>query len=448
MKFKKILVWFRNDLRLHDNEMLVEAIAKSDYILPVYFFDPSLIQETRFETSKSGINKVQFLLESISALRAAFQKLGGNLLLVNGKPEDEMAKLVEKYDISEVYHHREVGPEETAVSAKVEDLLWKHKINLKHFIGHTLYNKEDLPFPIKDIPDIFAQFKKKTERDAIVKACFEEPAVINFVGGIENVKNAENLERIQNSGIIESKEWGELPTLDALGFEVNTSPDLYTKGGEAAGLEHLEHLLKEGSDIYLKSVKGNSDKAGFSSRLSSWLALGCLSPRKVYWMVKSAEGKFGNNTNFNQIFLGLLWRDYYRFMFKKHGVKFFQEPELEKWVAEPETIYNAAIRKWKSADTGHVLVDRYMKELNESGFIPHAARLLVATYLVHVLRVHWIYGAAYFEEKLLDYSPASNWGNWANVAGAGLDLKSKNVFDLDKQIKILDVDVSAAPTYA
>jgi deoxyribodipyrimidine photo-lyase len=99
------------------------------------------------------------------------------------------------------------------------------------------------------------------------------------------------------------------------------------------------------------------------------------------------------------------------------------------------------MEQWKNGETGHQLVDGYMKELLSTGFINHAGRLLVATYLVYVSKIHWTNGAAYFEEKLIDYSAASNWGNWANVAGAGLDLKSKTMFDLDKQIKVLDVDL-------
>jgi deoxyribodipyrimidine photo-lyase len=113
MKSKRILVWFRNDLRLHDNEMLVEAIAKSDSILPVYFFDPHYFQPSIFETDKTGAHRAKFLLESVAALRRAFQQLGGDVLLMKGSPEELMAKLMEDYEISEVYHHREVGPEET-----------------------------------------------------------------------------------------------------------------------------------------------------------------------------------------------------------------------------------------------------------------------------------------------------------------------------------------------
>jgi len=429
MKNKKILVWFRNDLRLHDNEMLVEAIAKSDSILPVYFFDPRYFEETKFGTSKTGAFRARFLIESVAALRGAFRKMGGDILVLQGKPEDHIKELVEQFDIAEVYHHREVGPEETLISDNVEDLLWTLRINLKHFIGHTLYNKEDLPFPIKDIPDVFAQFKKKTERDAIVKSCFVSPESITFV---------------------ENEEWGTVPSLIELGFVLDhdsvesSSPE----GGEEAGLEQLGQLLAERSDIYLKTnIKATIDKPGFSSYLSSWLALGCLSPRKVYWQVKEAEGKFGGNSNFNQILLGLLWRDYFRFMFKKHGIAFFQEGSLENDILYAFEAKGPELDNWKSGRTGNAVVDKFMYDLNETGFIPHAGRLLVATFLIHVLRIHWTFGAAYFEEKLIDYAPASNWGNWASVAGVSKDAKSKNGFDLNKQIKILEVVLPDDPSF-
>jgi len=416
MKSRKILVWFRNDLRLHDNEMLVEAIAKSDSILPVYFFDPGHYQYNAEGEIEAGNSRVQFLIESVAELRESLKKIGGNLLIINGSPEDHMPVLVEQYDIAEVYHHREVATAETTVSSNVEDLLWKLKINLKHFIGHTLYNKEDLPFPIKDIPDVFSQFKKKTERDAIVKECFLSPEHVNLV---------------------EAEEWGELP---AYGF-IPGNP----AGGEDGGIKHLNELFEQGSEIYTKtSSRSNADKQVFSSKLSPWLALGCLSPRKVYWAVKEAERKFGSNNNFNHVILGLLWRDYFRFMFKKHTLHYFTavNSDVEDNSAPDQNAVH--LQQWKDGNTGHQGVDRYMTELNHSGFITHAGRLLVATFLIYVLKLSWHDGASYFEQKLLDYSPASNWGNWANVAMGGKDPRSKNIFDLDKQMKLLDLEVHAS----
>ena len=416
MKSKKILVWFRNDLRLHDNEMLVEAIAKSDSILPVYFFNPDYADQSTEEETIAGNNRAGFLIESVAALRESLQKIGGNLLIIKGRPEEHMALLVEQYDISEVYHHREVATKETNISSNVEDLLWKLKVNLKHFIGHTLYNKEDLPFPIKDIPDVFSQFKKKTERDAIVKACFLAPSTVS---------------------VVEAEEWGELP--------VYTYDNAEPKGGEQEGIAHLHNLFEEGAGVYSKTnSRAQTDKQLYSSKLSPWLALGCLSPRKVYWAVKNAEGRFGANNNFSHLILGLLWRDYFRFMFKKHNLSFFSDvlPGIENALTQEEA--EIQLQQWKDGKTGHVLIDKYMIELNETGFIPHAGRLLVATFLIYVLKLNWLEGAAYFEQKLIDYSPASNWGNWANVAAGNKDPRSKNTFDLDKHIKMLDLEVYAS----
>ncbi|RZL30498.1 MAG: DASH family cryptochrome, partial [Pedobacter sp.] len=256
---KKILVWFRNDLRLHDNEMLVEAIAKSDEILPVFCFDPRQFEHTRYHTIKTGAIRARFLIESVSDLRNSFKNLGGDILILNGKPEELLPELVSRYEISEVYHHREVASEETEISTSVEDLLWKQKVNLKHFIGHTLYNKEDLPFPIKDIPDVFTQFKKKTERDAIVKPCFLTPAKISFVA-VEN--------------------WGDLPELEALAVNeelgsINKTTEFV--GGEKEALKHLHDFLHTGEGMALANA--SLKKNEIVSKLSPWLALGCLSPR-------------------------------------------------------------------------------------------------------------------------------------------------------------------------
>ncbi|QDW26626.1 DASH family cryptochrome [Pedobacter sp. KBS0701] len=421
---KKILVWFRNDLRLHDNEMLVEAIAKSDSILPVYILDRRSFGETKYGTLKTGNIRAQFILESVLGLRNSLKKIGGNLLIAEGNPEDIIPQLVQEYEITEVYHHREVAREETHVSTLVENALWKLRVNLKHFIGHTLYNKEDLPFPIKDIPDAFNQFKKKIERDSIIKPCFAAPDRIN---------------------VAEVIDWGTLSSLEDLNLlpqQKDQRSDFEFAGGEAEGLAHLQKV------IVAMQQAATSKNLILASKLSAWLAMGSLSPRKVYWEIKKMEGVPNTKAMFNHILLGLLWRDYFRFMFKKYGNTFFSPDGFGSQglidVANEQDNFN----KWKNAQTGFAVVDAVMTELNQTGFISNIARQTAALYLINNLEVSWVFGAAYFEEKLIDYNPASNWGNWANVAGVGNDQKSKSVFDLDKNIKNLDPKGNYSLTWA
>jgi len=421
---KKILVWFRNDLRLHDNEMLVEAIAKSDSILPVYILDPRQFGETKYGTLKTGNVRAQFMLESVLGLRSSLKKIGGNLLIAEGNPEEIIPQLVQEHEISEVYHHREVAREETHVSTLVENVLWKLRVNLKHFIGHTLYNKEDLPFPIKDIPDAFNQFKKKIERDSIIKPCFQAPDRINVADVID---------------------WGTLSTLT----DLNLSPqqkdqraDFEFTGGEAEGLVHLQKV------IVAMQQAATAKNLILASKLSAWLAMGCLSPRKVYWEIKKMEGMPNTKAMFNHVLLGLLWRDYFRFMFKKYGNTFFSPNGFGSQGLIDVENEHENFNKWKNGQTGFAVVDAVMTELNQTGFISNIARQTAALYLINNLEVSWVFGAAYFEEKLIDYNPASNWGNWANVAGVGNDQKSKSVFDLDKNIKNLDPKGNYALTWA
>ncbi|ARS41356.1 deoxyribodipyrimidine photolyase [Sphingobacteriaceae bacterium GW460-11-11-14-LB5] len=421
---KKILVWFRNDLRLHDNEMLVEAIAKSDSILPVYILDRRSFGETKYGTLKTGNIRAQFILESVLGLRNSLKQIGGNLLIAEGNPEDIIPQLAQEYEITEVYHHREVAREETHVSTLVENALWKLRINLKHFIGHTLYNKEDLPFPIKDIPDAFNQFKKKIERDSIIKPCFLAPDRIN---------------------VAEVIDWGILPSLadlDLLPQQKDQRADFEFVGGEAEGLAHLQKV------IVAMQQAATTKNLILASKLSAWLAMGSLSPRKVYWEIKKMEGVPNTKAMFNHILLGLLWRDYFRFMFKKYGNTFFSPDGFGSQGLIDIVNEQDNFNKWKNAQTGFAVVDAVMTELNQTGFISNIARQTAALYLINNLEVSWIFGAAYFEEKLIDYNPASNWGNWANVAGVGNDQKSKSVFDLDKNIKNLDPKGNYSLTWA
>lgn len=421
---KKILVWFRNDLRLHDNEMLVEAIAKSDAILPVYILDHRSFGETKYGSLKTGNIRAQFILESVLGLRNALKQIGGNLLIAEGKPEDIIPQLVLEYEITEVYHHREVAREETHISTLVENALWKLRVNLKHFIGHTLYNKEDLPFPIKDIPDAFNQFKKKIERDSMIKPCFAAPDRIN---------------------VAEVIDWGTLPALEDLNLlpqQKDQRADFEFKGGEAEGLVHLQKV------ILAMQQAATTKNLILASKLSAWLAIGSLSPRKVYWEIKKMESVPNTKAMFNHILLGLLWRDYFRFMFKKYGNTFFSPDGFGSQGLVDVENEQENFNKWRNAQTGFAVVDAVMTELNQTGFISNIARQTAALYLINNLEVSWVLGAAYFEEKLIDYNPASNWGNWANVAGVGNDQKSKSVFDLDKNIKNLDPKGNYSITWA
>lgn len=127
MTDRTILVWFRNDLRVRDNEILLEASRKANKILPFYCFDPRSFEVSPYGTLKTGPLRAQFLIESVRDLKNSLQELGADLMVAIGKPEDIIPSVCEKYQVAEVYHHREVAAEETEISGLVENALWKQK---------------------------------------------------------------------------------------------------------------------------------------------------------------------------------------------------------------------------------------------------------------------------------------------------------------------------------
>src|SRR5579863_398948 len=116
MSEKTILVWFRNDLRIHDNEILFEAAKKADKILPVYCFDPFYYKTTAMGLHKTGNIRARFLIESVEDLRRNLRNIGGELIIRMGNPAEIIPHLAQQYQVSEVYHHREVAFEETGIS--------------------------------------------------------------------------------------------------------------------------------------------------------------------------------------------------------------------------------------------------------------------------------------------------------------------------------------------
>jgi deoxyribodipyrimidine photo-lyase len=400
MSDRTILVWFRNDLRIHDNEILLEAVRKADKVLPVYCFDPYYFQHTDSGAAKTGSFRARFLVEAVADLRKNLQGYGAELIIRTGNPAEIIPQLAEEYHVNEVYHHREVAHEETGISESVEAALWKLRLNLKHFIGHTLYHKEDLPFPIKDIPDSFAVFKKKVERDSNVRPCVPTP------------------EHIITPEITDA---GELPTLQQLGLNEpidDARATNYFQGGETAALVQLHNYFSKGEQAV--KAKGKNGIVNNTSKLSPWLSVGCISPRQVYWEIFKHNQNGGAQSA--MLKLELLWRDYFRFMFKKHGQKFIKAKNEQE---EAPACNTNCFDQWAAGKTGVPFIDACMHELNATGYICNQCRQIVALYLVNDLKGDWTKGATYFEEKLIDYSPASNWGNWAFIAGVNDAKESK-----------------------
>jgi deoxyribodipyrimidine photo-lyase len=118
---QKAILWFRNDLRLHDNEALTEAIQKADKILPVYIFDERVFKgKTSFGFEKTAEFRTKFIIESVSDLQKNLRALGSDLILRIGKPEEEIYKIALEVRSNWVFCNRERTSEEIKVQDKLE----------------------------------------------------------------------------------------------------------------------------------------------------------------------------------------------------------------------------------------------------------------------------------------------------------------------------------------
>ncbi|MEO0468574.1 MAG: DASH family cryptochrome [Bacteroidota bacterium] len=420
MKCQLGILWLRNDLRLHDHEALFHAMESAEQVLPVYCIDPRMFAQRSLGFAKTGDFRSNFLWESLRVLRKRFQEKGSNLIVRHGKPEEVLLELAKEYGADGVFAHKEVTHEERKVELAVEAALFSQGIALEFYWTSTLYHLEDLPMPINSLPEIFTQFRKQVEKYVPVRELFPTP------------------EHIPTPKIAVA---GEIPTEN---ISIDKRAAIQFQGGEIAALERLQDYFWEKNCLWqYKETRNGLVGADYSSKFSAWLALGCISPRKIHQEVKRYEEMRKKNRSTYWMIFELIWRDYFRFIARKHGNSIFFEHGLRGMPADKvKRVSEHKAKKrfdaWMAGETGIPFVDANMRELKLTGFMSNRGRQNVASFLVRDLGVDWRWGAEYFESVLIDYDPCSNWGNWNYVAGVGNDPRENRYFNVIGQGKRYD----------
>lgn len=412
---KRSLMWFRNDLRIHDNEALMKA-TQADEIIPLYIFDPRQLEKTSFGFSKTGAFRGRFLIESLQNLKENLRSAGSDLVIRKGKPEVLIPGLVKSYDIDIVSTHKEITRDEVLI----EEAL-KEKIGNKLVFswGSTLFHINDIPFKKHELPDVFTTFRKKTEEQAEVRNDYGEIITPNSVPDIEI---------------------GAIPSLEELNLNnKQTDPRavLQFQGGEDEALHRLKEYFWDGDHLKdYKFTRNGLLGSNYSSKFSPWLANGSLSPRRIYWEVRKYEENRKKNVSTYWMIFELLWRDYFRFSAWKHGDKIFWPSGIQgkkrNWSHNKEDF-----KKWAEGNTGIPFIDANMRELNATGYMSNRGRQNVASFLAQNLNIDWRMGAEYFESMLIDYDPCSNYGNWAYNTTVGHDPRNR-YFNIINQAKKYD----------
>ncbi|KAK9807390.1 hypothetical protein WJX73_010925 [Symbiochloris irregularis] len=432
----RVILWFRNDLRLLDNacvnaaEKLVQS-GKAREVVPLYCFDPRSYVRTPYGNHKTGPMRAKFIRESVADLKANLQSIGSDLAVVLDKPENAIRDLVS--GDTTVLATEEICSEEKQVEEQLRRAL-QGKGQLQLIWDNTLYHQDDLPFGFDDMPDVFSPFKNKLESKCQVRPSFSRPS-----------KGSLPLPSDLDASLL-SKMPASVEDLNAIasGPESLSTPQdhpqaaLNAKGGETEALARLKHYLWDTDRIadYFNTRNGMLGP-DYSTKFSAWLAHGCLSPRTVHHELQKYQDQRTSNKSTYWVSFELTWRDYFRYFAQKHGSKIFHEegpsPRRVTWQYD-----NDAFERWRQGKTGLPLVDANMRELAQTGFMSNRGRQNVASFLALDLNQDWRQGADWFESVLVDYDVHSNWGNW--VSAAGMTGGRINKFNVVKQSKDYDAE--------
>lgn len=453
---KIVLVLFHNDLRVHDNATLVKAAqlahdsSNHDGRL-ILTYVPTLATAIRkkaweqpYYFDKKGWASQRFLAESLADLDRSLQLLGNRLLYIpratpfKASSSPLQAVQADKGDafsllceLIEAHYVTDICISQTADYAQIkayEALQDKYpQIEWHSQTTATLFAK----LPTENVPKSFTQFRKIIE------------ATHNLLTALQDLDSCRMLTALPP--MPESLSHSKVYFYQNQVFEQASDSYLQIasdfKGGESAALIHLEKYFTGEAPSTYKSTRNAMDEWTHSTKFSPWLANGSLSVNVLLNRLRHYEREVIANDSTYWIWFELLWREYFYWYAIEHQERLFLFQGISNH--KPDTDHDEQrLKAWQTGETSYPIVNACMQQLNQTGYMSNRSRQLVASAFIHELRLDWRYGATYFEQQLIDYDVASNWGNWQYLAGVGADPRGCRQFNLSKQTQQHDPDGS------
>lgn len=373
---KPILFWFRRDLRLRDNAGLYHALRSGTPVLCCFVFDSTILK-------KLPVNdrRVDFIHQTLHALKTEIEQAGGELRILIGDPILEIPQLAREVEATAVYTNNDYEPAAKLRDQKVALSLEKANILFRTFKDHVLFEENEI---LKDDGKpyvVFTAYKNK------VLLRLKDPFYTKSYPTLKYLKAFARTQVIS-----------DLPSLNDLGFQ--STEFIFPKKSI-----HKNTLLNYQKDRDFPALQGGT------SHLGLHLRFGTVSVRELAIL----------GLRFSDVWLSeLIWRDFFAQIL-------FHFPNVEKSCFKPEYDQirwrdsKTDLKAWQDGSTGYPLVDAGMRELNDTGYMHNRVRMVTASFLCKHLLIDWREGEKYFAEKLLDFDLSSNNGNWQWVAGCGVD---------------------------
>ena len=405
------VVWFKKDLRVHDNAPLFHA-ARSGKVCALYIYEPSLIESPEFHASH-----LSFINQSLLDLEKRLKELGAALIFRKGEVVQVLDELHENHGIETLWSHEETG----------NMLTYKRDIAVKAFA-----KKNDITW--HEIPQN-GVIRPWRSRDEGWSRNRQERMRAPLVPVPEEITCAEvDAERIYN----------------AADFDLEPSTKtLLQEGGETCAILTLNAFLKSRGESYDIEMSGPNSAFDSCSRLSAYLAYGNISMKRVEkavqkkrsWVQRDkARGRpIGRWLSSLRSFESRLsWHCH--FMQKLEDEPMMEFRNLNRaydGFRDEENIDDKKFRAWCEGQTGYPMVDACMRALHEQSWINFRMRAMLVSFATMHLWLHWRKPAVFLAQHFLDFEPGIHFAQFQMQAGT-TGINTPRVYSPLKQIKDQD----------
>lgn len=397
------IVWFRQDLRLHDNPALHAAIKSELPLIFLYIYDNS-------KKNKWACGGAQqwWLHHSLAALENDLKKHGAKLVLHSGEPLEILKKIVSETDAKALFYNRCYEPYAIARDTEIKKDLG---ITVNSYNGALLVEPWEMKTKQGGYFKVYTPFWKQFRQQVQVAPPLMKP------------RDWKNYAKSLKSDNLDA--WGLLPTQPnwAKQFEKYHHP------GEVGAHQRLETFLEGVAKNYASDRDFPALNA--TSNLSAHLHFGEISPRQIWHAAFPHHEKFLSE---------VVWREFaHQLLF--HFPQLPEQNFQDKFNQFPWSRSEKNLARWQQGETGYPIVDAGMRQLWQTGIMHNRVRMIVGSFLTKDLLLHWHHGQAWFWDTLVDADLANNAFGWQWIAGSGADAAPYfRVFNPTTQAQKFDAD--------
>ena len=396
MSTSPIIVWIRKDLRLFDNPALFHAVEKKTPLILLFIWSP---QEEGIWTM--GEAQQWWLHHSLQAFSSSLEPYSQSLVIRHGPCTSTLLDVARETGSKAVYWNKVYEPNEANRDQNIATALQKNGINALQWESQLLHDPT-LVSTGKGTPyKVFTPFWRTIQKTILVPNPLEIPA---FTRGSMMPLAIDSL-HVDALHLLPTLNWAD------------EFPKAWQPGENTARNRLHKFLNKSIIDYNLSRDFPNTDG---TSRLSPHLHFGEISSRTIWHEITKGESPLDLNEGKIPFLRQLIWREFAYHLI--HHFPYTSEKNLRDTFDKFPWSTNAEhLLAWQKGQTGYPIVDAGMRQLWQTGWMHNRVRMVVASFLTKHLLMHWLEGARWFWDTLVDANLPNNTMGWQWAAGSGAD---------------------------